>query len=74
MKTIATPATESDLDQLVKSGDLKISHTASRRGYISRKGGSHVESYSGKFGKGFILVSPRFDTTQYVSITYYVAR
>lgn len=67
------PKTESELDAMVAASALKISHTASRRGYLSRKGGSKVEPYKGKFGQGFALLAPRWDTSQYVSVTYYIA-
>ena len=49
-------------------------HTASRRGYESRRGEGYIEPYMGRFGKGYIIVKPRYDTTKYVSITYYVER
>lgn len=48
-------------------------HTASRRGYCSRKTTGYAEPYEGRFGKGYIWVSPRWDTTCYVNITYFVA-
>ena len=48
-------------------------HSASRRGYESRKGGGHLERYSGKFGAGYIAVLPRWDTTQFVTVRYYLA-
>lgn len=50
-----------------------LHHTASRRGYESRKGNGHTEEYTGKFGAGYIVVTPRWDTTQYVNIAYYIA-
>lgn len=50
----------------------RIHHIASRRGYESRKGEGHAEPYTGRFGTGYIWVSPRYDTTQYVTITYFV--
>lgn len=53
---------------------MNFHHGASRRGYESRKGNGHVEEYNGKFGKGYIIVTPRFDTTQYVNIDYYVEK
>lgn len=59
------------LNSMIENGQIKEHHTASRRGYISRKSEGRVEAYNGKFGEGFILVSPRWDTTQYVYITYY---
>ena len=61
------------LKMMVASGELVLHHGASRRGYESRKvPEGHVEPYSGKFGKGFVHVTPRWDTTQYVNLTYYV--
>ena len=50
-----------------------LHHTASRRGYESRKSSGHLEQYKGRFGEGFIFVTPRHDTTQYVNIAYYIA-
>lgn len=47
-------------------------HSASRRGYESRKGNGHAEPYKGRFGEGYIWVSPRWDTTSYANVTYYV--
>lgn len=47
-------------------------HTASRLGYCSRKISGYAEPYKGKFGKGYIWVSPRFDTTRFCNITYFV--
>lgn len=47
-------------------------HTASRMGYESRRSDGKIEPYSGRFGEGFIHVSPRWDTTQYVYVTYYI--
>lgn len=58
----------------VASGELVRCHTTTRRGYESRKTGGHVEEYEGKFGKGFVHVEPRWDTTQYVYVTYYLER
>ena len=49
-------------------------HTASKRGYISRKIDGIIEPYTGKFGKGFVILQPRFDTTQYIYITYYIRK
>lgn len=64
--------TREELQALEDAGIVKEHHTASRRGYISRKSAGKVERYSGRFGTGYKLISPRWDTTQYVYITYYV--
>lgn len=59
--------------ELKNNKNYTVHHTASRRGYESRKGEGHVEPYNGKYGNGYILVTPRYDTTNYVYITYYIA-
>lgn len=51
-----------------------LHHTASRRGYVSRKTPGRLEPYSGKFGRGYVAIAPRWDTTQYVNITYYIEK
>ena len=61
------------INELRNSRQYKYHHTGSRRGYESRKGEGHVEKYSGRFGEGYIIVKPRYDTTQYVNVEYYIA-
>lgn len=60
------------IENFLNSKHLKFHHRASRRGYISRKGEGYIEEYEGRFGKGYIWVRPRFDTTQYVTVEYYL--
>ena len=55
------------LEEIRNSGDYYLHHTESRR-----KGGEKVKPYVGIFGKGFIIVSPRWDTTQYVNVSYWI--
>lgn len=62
------------IQELANNHDYYIHHTASRRGYVSRKSEGKIESYNGRFGVGYILVTPRYDTTQYVNITYYIRK
>jgi uncharacterized lipoprotein len=64
--------TIAEIENMVKNGELKQLHTASKRGYVSRKTDGIVTEYSGKFGEGYTIAAPRFDTTQYVNVTYYV--
>ena len=65
--------TNAMLNAKIASGELIAHHTASRRGYISRRNPDGIiESYAGKFGRGYIRVLPRWDSTQYVTIEYYV--
>lgn len=60
------------IKELENSKEYYLHHTATRRGYESRKTDGHVEEYNGKYGTGFIIVRPRRDTTQYVTIEYYI--
>lgn len=46
-------------------------HTASARGYVSRKTGGYTTAYRGRFGIGVVRHSPRRDTTSYHYVTYY---
>lgn len=62
------------IKELESNPNYKRHHTASRRGYVSRKSSGHVEAYSGRFGRGYIVITPRYDTTRYVNITYYIAK
>lgn len=71
MKKITT---REQLAAMVAAGQLVEHHTATRRGYVSRKSSGIVEGYAGRFGAGYVLVSPRWDSTQYVNVTYYVTR
>jgi hypothetical protein len=64
--------TITEIENMVKCGKLKEHHTASARGYISRKSAGVVSKYSGKYGTGYTIGRPRYDTTQYVYLTYYV--
>lgn len=59
------------IEEITKT--MKLHHIASRRGYISRKSAGEVETYKGKFGEGYIILRPRWDTTNYVYVEYYIA-
>ena len=53
--------------------EYKYHHDASARGYVSRKGiDREAEEYHGKYGDGYIVRRPRWDTTQYHTVTYYI--
>lgn len=56
-------------------------HTAYTRGYMSRKdkrtAGEKFHDgdrtpYNGKYGKGFTVETPAYNTTQYHFITYFI--
>lgn len=52
--------------------EYRYHHTASARGYISRRAEPTPESYTGKYGHGYIVRRPRWDTTRYHYVTYYI--
>lgn len=58
------------IDQLTAAG-YTLHHTAAARGYISRRSEGVIREYSGKFGTGYAVHSPRWDTTNYHYISYY---
>lgn len=64
--------TVEQIKALEETGILQEHHTARRRGYVSRKTAGRVEAYSGRFGHGFVVLSPRWDTTVYCYVTYYI--
>lgn len=61
---------------MVTINDIKSNyaehHTSRARGYISRKTGGIVKPYKGRFGKGYKVYTPAYDSTRYCFITYYV--
>lgn len=60
--------------EIRNNNNLKYHHTGSRRGYESRKGDGHVERYNGRIGTGYIIITPRWDTNQYVNVQYYIEK
>lgn len=53
-------------------GIVKYHHTAATRGYISRLSKGYVCGYVGRFGIGYALYTPRWDTTNYHYVSYYI--
>lgn len=70
-QTAAMP-TPSKLRKMAANGELTELHTSLCRGYVSRKSEGVVDKYVGKFGQGFTLRSPNFESTRYCHITYFV--
>ena len=60
------------IEQLTNNPEYKLHHTASRKGYESRRGSGHIEEYDGRYGTGYIHIQPRYDTTRFVRVTYYI--
>lgn len=51
---------------------LHLHHIAAKAGYVSRKLDYIREEYHGRFGDGYILLRPRWDTKRYVWCEYWV--
>lgn len=62
------------INELRNSKDYEYHHTASRRGYVSRKLEGVVERYKGRYGEGYVILWPRKDTSQYVYVSYYIKK
>jgi hypothetical protein len=69
-KTMKIPTPE----ELKKSSKFELHHTALTRRYISRKTDGFVTPYQGKFGKGYTLEHPNWDSNRYSFISYYIQK
>ena len=56
----------------LKNMGFRFDHSASERGYISRKIEYKIVPYIGRFGIGVKVIFPRTDTTQYINIEYHI--
>lgn len=62
------------IEKLKNDSNYYVHHTSSRLGYVSRKGSGIVEKYSGRYGEGYVHIQPRWDTSRYVFVTYYIRK
>ena len=62
---------KSAIKTLVQNG-YSLHHTSAIAGYVSRKIWARIELYEGRFGKGFKILEPRYDTSRFVYCAYYV--
>lgn len=60
------------VNELRANPAYKYHHTAARRGYVSRRSNGVVMPYRGRYGTGYILLTPRWDTSSYVWCNYYL--
>lgn len=56
----------------VQNGNVVKSHTSLARGYVSRKSKGYVVAYNGKFGKGYKVYEPNWESTRYCYVSYYL--
>ncbi len=64
--------TTAELTSKIESGEVRQGHKVMWRGYVSRKSDGAVLDYKGKFGEGFILLTPNWDSSRYCFATYYI--
>lgn len=60
------------ISQIINNPNLTYHHTATRKEYVSRKVPGIVRPYKGRFGEGYIILHPRWDTTTYCYVDYYI--
>jgi hypothetical protein len=72
--TSFTSKSIAEIKAMHAAGELRLSHSAKKQGYVSRKTDGIVREYHGKFGTGYVIDSPLHDTTRYFSRTYYIAQ
>lgn len=62
---------EKTQNELIKMG-FKLHHISAARGYVSRKTEGKLTTYAGRFGTGIKIERPRFDTSRYVYVEYWL--
>lgn len=62
------------VEELRKDDRYYIHHQAKHAGYVPRTTDGVIEPYNGRFGRGYILKEPRWDTSRFVTVTYYIKR
>lgn len=58
--------------KIINGKPYSLHHTAMTRGYISRKNEPAPTPYSGKFGKGFVIYRPNWESTRFSFVDYYI--
>lgn len=57
----------------IDAGTLRHHHTSWTRGYVSRRNPQgHVAPYKGRFGEGYTVATPSWESTQYCYLAYWV--
>lgn len=50
----------------------RLHHTSFASGYVSRKSDGRVWAYVGRFGVGYVIDRPNFDSTRFFFREYYI--
>lgn len=72
--TSHTSKTLDEVEAMHKAGELRLSHSAYKTGYVSRKTAGIVREYHGKFGTGYVIDSPSRTSTRFFLRTYYLSK
>jgi len=68
-----TMKTIDEIESAVAAGQLRAVKTAMWRGYVSRKGKvTAAHPYRGRYGVGYCVYRPNWESTRYSFVTYYV--
>lgn len=64
---------------IVDGKEYLFHHTALKAGYVNKKWdlkicAEHAQKYHGRFGDGYTVLTPNFNTTRYCDCTYYIAK
>ena len=60
--------------ELKTSNEYVLHHTSLCRGYVSRKTEGIVRAYKGRFGEGYTLEHPNWESNSYSFVSYYVKK
>ncbi len=70
--TSFTSKTVAEIEAMHTAGELMLSHSAYKQGYVSRKTDGIAREYHGKFGTGYVIDRPLHSTTRYFNRNYYL--
>lgn len=60
------------IDEVENSSEYRLHHMATHQGYVSRKTQGTISYYNGRFGEGYKVCYPRWDTSYYMWVAYYI--
>ena len=60
------------MNRIINNKNCSYHHTAAAKGYISRKLDEVIKPYNGRFGRGYKVCKPRWDTTNYYTVEYWI--
>ena len=61
-----------NLSEFMKNEKCKLLKKSVRRGYTTRKVKNIVYKYSGKYGNGYLVSYPNYDSTLYSIVEYWI--